>query len=177
MQRGLERDPAGVEGDRLADEPEDEVGTCRRRRVVAQHHQARRVVASLRDRRECAHALRANLVRPERFRGQVLGGRGDLLRSLRQPLRRGLVRRAVDQVACPVRPLGDRGRPRRGLFEAVRLAAQHERLDLRPLAFALPARGVVAAEHRSVHEGAGLLGGREREGLVDHPRDSLREVP
>ena len=110
VQRGLERDAAGVEGDRLADEAEHDVAAGGLRRVVAQHDQARGVVAALRDRGQGAHPELRDLVGVERLGADVLERRRDLLRALGEPLRRGLVRRAVDEVARAVRPLGDRRR-------------------------------------------------------------------
>ena len=110
MQGRLERDPAGVESDRLADEPELNVGTGRLRRLVAQDDEARRVVARLRDRGERTHALFADLVPPERFRRDRRRLRCDLGRARGQPLGCRLVSRAVDEIPGAVRPLGDPGR-------------------------------------------------------------------
>ena len=96
VQRRLERDPAGVERDRLADEPEHDVGACRR---PAGRSAARSGAAGCA--LPCATAANApmpscvNLVGAERLGGQVLERRRDLLRALRQPLGRELVRRAV----------------------------------------------------------------------------------
>ena len=71
VERGLDRDAARVERDRLADEAEHDVA-LRRGRLVAQDDHARRVVAALGDAREGAHAELRELVGAERLGGQVL---------------------------------------------------------------------------------------------------------
>ena len=174
-QRGLERDAAGVERDRLADEPEDKIGLRRLRRVVAQDDQPGLIVARLGDRSEGAHSLRVDLRWAERLRRDVLDLRGDLGRARRETLGRRLVRRAVDEIAGAVRPLGDPQRAVDGLFEAAS-ATDHQAVELRLRAVVLPAGRVVAPEERSFDDRARLLLQRHGQRGIKGPGDRLDEL-
>ena len=103
----LQREAARVEGDRLADEPEDDLAACRGRRLVGKRDQARGVLASLADRGERAHARLANLVGAEGGEAHVLEAARGLLGELGEGGRGADVRRRVDEVAAAVRPRGD----------------------------------------------------------------------
>ena len=109
LRRGLDRDPARVEGDRLADEAE--VRPARARRPVAQHDQPRLRVASLGDRGEGAHAARHDRLAVEQLDLERLVLVGDLGGALGEEGRRGHVRGQVLEVARRVRG-APRSRPR-----------------------------------------------------------------
>ena len=98
----------------------------------------------------------------------------ELSRALGEPLGSQLVRRAVDEVAGAVRPGRDGCSALRGLLHAVGPAADDERRALRGRVLALPARGLVAAEERSVHDRPRLLRRRQRQRVVEQPGDPLR---
>ena len=156
--RCLERDPAGVEGDRLADQAEHEVVACAGR-VVAQDDQPRVVVASLCHRRERAHAHLLDLSAVERLVGERARPLRDLGSTLGEPLRREVVRRAVREVAGAVRPLCDALGALRQLQGLVVRPDEDEPLrQVSPGPVGLPGAGVVAAEHEAVHDRARLLG-------------------
>jgi hypothetical protein len=94
VERLLDRAPAGVEGDRLADEAEDDVAP-RLRRLVTHDDQVRRVVAALGDAGERPHPELADLLEVERFRREQRRALGDVSGAFCQGLRRQLVRRGV----------------------------------------------------------------------------------
>jgi hypothetical protein len=97
---------ARVERDRLADEPEDDVALGVRR-LVAENDQAGRVMTTLRDAGERAHAHRADLVEVEHLARERVELRRELLGAVAQLLGGQVVRRAVGEVACAVCPLRD----------------------------------------------------------------------
>src|SRR5207237_7141300 len=103
---GLERETACVEGDRLADEAEDEVVARRLRRLVAEDDQPGLVAAAASDGRERAHLELVELAWTEGLGLQVLVLACELERVLGERVRVELVRRQVREVARAVRPLG-----------------------------------------------------------------------
>ena len=149
VERGLDRDPAGVERDRLADEAEHEAA-ARLGRVVAEDDQARRVVRPLRDRGERAHAERVRS-RPGRALRRSGGRRLTATRERARPGARGeLVRRRVREVA---RAVAQPATGPRGPSSATALADEHQPLEQPggPVP-GLPARGVVAAQQDPVDD-------------------------
>ena len=169
---GLQREAAGVERDRLADEADPEVGPGWLRRLVGQGDQPRLVVAPLADGGEGAHAGRPDLLGPQRLEAEVLAPAGDLLGPRSQTLGRQLVGGRVDHVAAAVRPgRGDVRAPGSVCGAARGRAAEHEPLDAAaPLVLRLPAPVVVRAEHGPVDDRPALLLGGEAV-LLDHPGD------
>ena len=106
----LDRDAAGVERDRLADEPEQDV-VARAGRVVAEDDQARLVAAAAADGGQRAHAELVELLRGREPR--TSGARARRASSCAfspSVCGRELVRRHVREVARAVRPLGDDAR-------------------------------------------------------------------
>ena len=102
----LQRDAAGVEGDRLADEPERRGRRARRAGRSGGRSVAGSLSASLGDRGEGAHAHRLDLPRGRRPRSRDrVGALGDLRGAVGEPFRRQVVGRAVGEIAGPVRPL------------------------------------------------------------------------
>ena len=152
VQRRLERDAARVEGDRLADEAER-----RRRRVGARAARsaarsgAAGLCAALRDRGEARPCpARRSRRGPSASAVEVLGAGGDLARALGEPLRRQLVRRAVDEVAGAVRP-ARRSRQRSPAASSTPSASpQRTSVEgFEPGSSRLPAARVVGAEERA----------------------------
>ena len=180
LRGGLQGDAAGVEGDRLADEPERDVGARDLRRVVAQHDQARLVAAAASDGGERAHAELVHLARPEDLRFQVLMLAGKRLRVLGERMRVELVRRHVREVACAIRVLGEQRCTFRRLAELGRVfVTDHDPLDrARTLVdiLGLPLAGRVAAEDRALDECARLRCEREREALVEEPAEAAADA-
>ena len=107
LRGGLQRDPAGVEGDRLADDAEQQVGAFRGGRLVAQHDQARLVPAAAADGGERAHPELVELARAEHLRLHVVELARERLRVLAERVRVELVRRHVREVARAIRALRD----------------------------------------------------------------------
>ena len=158
---GLMRDPAGVEGDGLADEAEDEAvrGSLR---LVAHDDHLRGVLGTLRDCAEGPHPELARLLQPEGFDGESADLGGDLLCDLGQPLGRELVGRHVREVACAIRPGRDSLRAVR-LRGQIRVGDEDEPLDLAPLRLlGLPLPRVVRAEDHAVNDRTSLLGQVDR---------------
>jgi len=107
----LQREAAGVERDRLADEPEHEVGARGGGRLVTEDDHAGLVAAAGTDRGERAHAELVDLGRAEDLSGQMLVLTGQLDGVLGEGRGIELVRRHVREVARAVRPLGDEQGP------------------------------------------------------------------
>ena len=182
LRGGLQRDPAGVEGDRLADEAEHDVGARRRRRLVAQARSgAARCGCRGRPRRaRPCRACRARAGRAPPPSGARARARARCACS-RERLRVQLVRRHVREVARAVRALGDERR-------ALGRRAQLRRLEVRrrrcarscfgalrsSCVFQRPGR--VAAEDRSLDERARLVGERDRERLVEQPAERAADA-
>jgi hypothetical protein len=118
---GFQREPAGVEGDRLADEAEVYVRMRRLRRRVADDDQPRLAAAPTADRGERAHAELVELGRAEHVGGEmlVLGRERDGV--LAERVRVELVRRRVREVAGAVRALRQKRSALRGGAELRRL--------------------------------------------------------
>ena len=170
----LQEVAAGVERDRLPDEPEP---LARLRRAgEAEHDQPRLVDASLPDRGEGAEAAPLDLGQVERLdrdpeRLEELRGRA------RQACGRQLVRRRVHKLSRAVRPAGDELGAIGRRLHVGRSAAEHEQVrGARSLA-GLPARGVVAAEQRSLDDRVRLPGRLERQLLVEGPDERAAAEP
>ena len=169
VEGGLDRDPAGVERDRLADEAEQDVALGRRRLVAHDDH-ARRVVAALGHARERAHSELRELVGAERLGRQVLVLVRDLTSTLGQLLGRERVRARVREVARAVRAVGDPRGPLRRLGDALVAADEDEPLErVIRLRARLPATRVVGAENQAVDDRTRLLVLGER--VVEQPGD------
>jgi hypothetical protein len=106
----------------------------------------------------------------------VLGGRRDFLGTRREPFRRRLVGRAVDEVARAVRPRRDARGAFGGLGDASVGRADDELPEPEPPSVALPASRFVRAEERPVDDRLRLLGRRQRQRFVYDPRERLREL-
>ena len=172
----LDRDAAGVERDRLADQPEHDV-VARAGRVVAEDDQARLVAAAAADGGQRAHPELVELAGGENLAGQVLVLARELLRLLAQRVRRELVRRHVREVARAVRPLGDdRGALDGRLELGVVGVADDDPLRRLRLVLRLPAAGRVGAEDRPLDERRGLLGQGNRERLVEQPDERAADA-
>ena len=87
LRGGLERDPARVERDRLADEAEVHVLARRRRGLVAQDDQARLVAAAAADGGERAHPELVEVAQSEHVRLQVVELARERLRVLAERVR------------------------------------------------------------------------------------------
>ena len=140
VQRRLERDAAGVERDRLADEAEHD-GAARAGRVVAQDDQARRVVAALRDRGERAHPELARSASRSSASAVSPRARRDLLRAVGEPFRGEVVRRRLT-------------RSRARFAHSATIAARCGRARGRRRRRRGPARAELAAPARPVSSGA-----------------------
>ena len=173
----LERDAAGVERDRLADEAEDEVARAPARRLVAEHDQARLDVG-------CPGATAARAPMPSSsisFGPECLGRRRARARR-RSRLRGRRASRALssfgglfDEVAGAVDPLATmcaaRSAHRRSACASRRAGSASCSFGLGVVV--LPAGRVVPAEDRALDERARLLLGRERQrGSIGHAIES-----
>ena len=105
--RGLDRDPARVEGHRLAHVAEVR---ARAAALVAEHDQLRLRVRALRDRGKGAHAARDDLVAPEGLERQLWMRVRDLARPLRESRGCEHVRGQVLEVARCVLRAGTKAR-------------------------------------------------------------------
>ena len=172
----LDRDAAGVERDRLADEAQHDV-PARARRVVAQDDQARLVAAAAADGRQRAHPELVELAGGENLARQVLVLARELLRLLAQRVGREFVRRHVREVARTVHPLGDDRRALDGLLElGVAGVADNDPLGRACLVLRLPAARRVGAEDRALDQRGGLLGQGNRERLVEQPHEGAADA-
>ncbi len=168
---GLDRDTAGVERDRLADEAEDDAlhGVLG---LVAEDDQAGLRLRALGDGGERAHAGRLDLG-PAPDLDREAAARRDLAGTLGKRGRRELVGGGVDELATAVGPV--RGYP----CSCGRLgggaspgSAEDETLDRRSLAVPrLPAAGVVGAEDGAVHDRPCLFAGGKAQPRFERPRD------
>ena len=176
LQRRLERDPAGVERDRLADEPEHDSSLSPVRRLVAEDDQAGPVRARASDGRERAHAELIDLLGLRALRREVRPASsaarsastsgvssfgGELARS----------RAAFTQL--PTRAV----RPR-GLREPVGgVGVEDDLLDALPrLLLRLPAGRAVGPEHRPFDDRPCLVVEGQGERLVEQPRHGAADV-
>ena len=177
---GLDRETARVERDRLANEAEQDVSVRGLRRLVAQHDEARLVLAPPSHGGERAHAERVDLSRSEDFGAELLVLGGERHGVLGQRGGIELVRRHVREVACAVRPLRQEGAQLRCVPQFRRLeVAEHDPFHFeRPLALVLrlPAAGRVAADDRSLDERARLLRERDPQTLVEQPRERAADA-
>jgi hypothetical protein len=124
---------------------------------------------------EGAHSERADLVeigrldrQPRRAGGCDLGG------AVGEALGRQLVWRRVGEIACPVRPLGHDPGAARNLSDSVVAGDDHERFEPLGLGRALPPSRVIGTEERSVDDRSRLLGGGQRQRVVEQPGDRPR---
>ena len=168
---GLDRDAAGVEGDRLADEAEDDAvhGVLG---LVAEDDQPGLRLRALGDGGERAHAGRLDLG-PAPDLGREAAARRDLPGALGKRGRREHVGGGVDELATAVGPVrGDPCSCRRLGGGRRAGAAEDETLDRRPLAvLRLPAAGVVGAEDGAVDDRPCLFAGRKAQARFERPRD------
>ena len=100
--------------------------------------------------------------------GDLRGARGELLGAHH-------VRRAVDEIPRAVDPAGDPRSPLGRLGQGD-VATEDQLLQLGLPAVLLPARRVVGAEDRALDYRARLLLARERQRVVDRPRDRVDEL-
>ena len=154
----LDRDPARVEGDRLADEPEDEA--CPARRAARRRSVTSRGGSWL----PRATAMKALIPAasissgPSDLHAQARKPGGELLGEGSERRWRHLVGRGIHEVPAAVGPSGhDTGSPR--VLRGARGArpAEDEPLDLSgPVVSRLPAPGVVGAENHAVDDRASI---------------------
>ena len=171
----LERDAAGVERDRLADEAEHEV-VARAGRLVAQHDQPGLVVAPLRRlrrRRPCPSPRSARGRRP-RTRGRPSLGAISAARSARRSGVRSLAGRFERSRArfahCATRFAWSRAADRL-------VADERQPLEgLCPRAGRLPRAGVVTAEDEPVDDRTRLVGSAQRQRGVEEPGERPAEA-
>src|SRR3954453_469187 len=162
----LEEVAAGVEGHRLADEPEVG-GAPRALGLVAEHDELGRRGARAADGGERGEA---RIGRVEDLDAQARP-RGRSLGELRRP---DHVRRRVDELARDVRPARDDLGPARGRVELLDDPADDEALDRGGGRRALPAPRVVAAEDGALDDRLQLALLVHRERVVDRPGERPR---